>query len=294
MIDQLKALAVFATVVDKGSFKAAAVELNLTPSVVSHHISKLENKLGLALLYRSTRRLSLTHDGDILYLSAKSMLDAVDRGLDKVMGTGEVLIGSLKVTMPSTCSDSYFLTHIADFSRAHPKVDIDIQFSDLHHNIIAQGIDLAIRIGTLPDSRLMVKKIDILHPIIMASPEYIANRGVDLGDITHPSDLVDWDFIGIAQRPMNKIFILDDGEEFVLEYKPSIVVDNVGAAQHLACKGLGIASPPAFLLGDRLETGELVSLLPQWKMKEVPVHAVWPPNAQKNSLTKRLVEFLVN
>lgn len=293
MIDQLKALAIFSTVVDKGSFKAAALELNLTPSVVSHHISKLENKLGLALLYRSTRRLSLTHDGDILYLSAKSMLDAVDSGLDKVMGTGETLIGSLKITMPSTCSDSYFLTHIADFSRAHPKVDIDIQFSDLHHNIIAEGIDLAIRIGPLPDSRLMVKKIDMLHPIIMASPDYIASKGVDLADINHPNDLADWDFIGIAQRPMNKIFILDDGDEFVLEYKPSIVVDNVEAAQHLACQGLGIASPPAFLFGDKLEKGALVSLLPTWKIKEVPVHAVWPPNTQKNSLTKRLVEFLI-
>lgn len=292
MIDQLKALAIFATVVDKGSFKAAAVELNLTPSVVSHHISKLENKLGLTLLYRSTRRLSLTHDGDILYLSAKSMLDAVDSGLDKVMGTGEKLIGSLKITMPSTCSDSYFLTRIAKFSYAHRKVNIDIKFTDLHQNIIAEGIDLAIRIGTLPDSRLMVKKIDTLQPILMASPDYIASRGGDVADIIQPSDIADWDFIGIAQRPMNKIFMLDDGTEFALEYKPSIVVDNVEAAQHLACQGLGIASPPAFLFGDRLKTGELVALLPDWKMKDVPVHAVWPPNTQKNSLTKRLVAFL--
>lgn len=293
MIDDLKALAIFATVVDKGSFKGAASELNLTPSVVSHHISKLENSLSLALLYRSTRRLSLTSDGEVLYGAAKTMLNAIDMGLDQVMGTGEKLIGSLKITMPSTCSDSYFLTHIAKFSKAYPKVDIDIRFSDLHHNIIAEGIDLAVRIGNLPDSRLMVKKIDILHPILMASPEYIDKRGVDLKHINHPNDLAGWDFIGIAQRPMNKIFMDENGEELVLDYKPSIVVDNVEAAQHLACRGLGIASPPAFLFGDKLKTGELVSLLPSWKMKEVPVHAVWPPNTQKNSLTKKLVEFLV-
>lgn len=292
MIDHLKALAIFATVVDKGSFRAAAVELNLTASVVSHHISKLENKLGLTLLYRSTRRLSLTHDGGVLYASAKTMLDAVDSGLDKVMGTGEKLIGSLKITMPSTCASSYFLTKIANFKHANRKVDIDIQFSDLHHNIIADGIDLAIRIGKLPDSRLMAKKIDILQPIVMASADYIASQNVELAEINHPRDIANWDFIGIAQRPMNKIFILDDGEEFVLEYKPSIVVDNVEAAQHLACQGLGVASPPAFLFGDRLKTGKLVSLLPKWNMKKVDVHAVWPPNTQKNSLTKGLVEFL--
>lgn len=293
MIDQLKALAIFATVVDKGSFKAAAVELNLTPSVVSHHISKLENKLGLSLLYRSTRKFSLTSDGEVLYTSAKNMLDAIDSGMDKVTGSGENLIGSLKVTMPSTCSDSYFLTNIAKFSAANPKVNIDIRFSDLHHNIIEEGIDLAIRIGNLPDSRLMVKKIDTLQPILMASPAYIARRGVSLADIHHPNDLVGWEFIGIVQRPMNKIFIDENDEEVVIEYKPSIVVDNVAAAQHLACQDLGIASPPAFLFGDKLDTGELVELLPNWKMKAVPVHAVWPPNTQKNSLTQKLVEFLL-
>lgn len=293
MIDHLKALAIFATVVDKGSFKAAAGELNLTPSVVSHHISKLEDSLGLALLYRSTRRLSLTSDGEVLYLSAKTMLDAVGDGLDRVLGSGDNLMGGLKITMPSTCSDSYFLTKIAKFRHANPKVDIDIRFSDLHHNIIADGIDLAIRIGNLPDSRLMVKKIDVLQPILMASPEYIASRGVNLADLKHPDDLLGWDFIGIAQRPMNKLFIDENGDEFIHEYRPSIVVDNVEAAQHLACQGLGIASPPAFLFGDRVSEGVLVPLLPNWKMKPVPVHAVWPPNTQKNSLTKRLVEFLV-
>ncbi|MGL1919708.1 MAG: LysR family transcriptional regulator [Hyphomicrobiales bacterium] len=293
MIDNLKALAIFATVVDKGSFKAAALGLNLAPSVVSHHVRKLEDNLGVALLYRSTRKLSLTHDGEVLYLSAKNMMSAVDSGMDKLMGSGEKLVGALKITMPSTCSDSYFLTKIADFKHAHPAVDLEIQFTDIQQNIIADGIDLAIRIGNLPDSRLMVKKIDVLEPILMASPDYIATRGVDLATIKHPKDFEDWDFIGIAQRPMNKIFMLDNDEEYVLEYKPSIVVDNVEAAQHMACQGLGIASPPAFLFGDRLDTGELVSLLPKGRMKPVPVHAVWPPNAQKNSLTKRLVNFML-
>lgn len=293
MIDQLKALAIFATVIDKGSFKAAAVELNLTPSVVSHHITKLERALGLALLYRSTRRLSLTHDGEVLYTSAKTMLAAVDKGLDQVIGSGEKLMGSLKITMPSAFAHSYFLSHIADFKHAHSKVNIDIRFSDLHYNIVAEGIDLAIRIGNLPDSRLMAKKIATLTPVLMASPAYIASRDVAMSNINHPNDIADWDFIAVAQRPINKIFIDEQGQELVLDYKPSLVVDNVEAAQHLACQGLGIASPPAFLYGDRLETGELVQLLPNWSMKPEPVHAVWPPNTQKNSLTKRLVGFLL-
>lgn len=292
-IEQVKALAIFATVIDAGGSKAAASELQLKPSVVNDHILKLESDLGLELLSSSARKLTLTLDGQALYLVAKKMMNVVLDGLQGMSNNHVELVGSLKISMPSTFTGSHFLTKIAKFKQDHEQVEIDIHFSDLHQNIIGEGVDLAIRISTFPNGRLMVKKIDELQPIVMASPAYIQRRGVDLAELKHPNDIADWDFIGIAQRPMRKIFMDENGEDLRLEFKPCIVVDNVEAAQYLACQGLGVVSPPAFLYGDKLKTGELVALLPNCKMKRVPVNAVWPPNSEKNHLIQRLVDALV-
>lgn len=297
MIDQLKATAIFVMVVDKKSFKAAAVELGLTPSVVSHHISKLEAKLGLVLLYRSTRKLSLTHDGKILYEAAKNMMQQVEAGLDKINHNDGDLRGSLKLTMPATFTCHPILKKIAEFLILYPKVQADIRFTDLHESIIGQGIDLAIRVGNLPNSDLKVKKIDQVELCLVASAGYIASMALDLAEINHPNDLAHWDFIGIAQRPMNKvlspIIAAKNAQSVKIEYASRTIVDDATAAMQLACQGLGVASPPYFLLEDRLQSGELVHLLPDWLLPPMPIYAVWPANSPKNSLTKRLVEFLV-
>lgn len=292
-IENLDGLVVFSAVVDKGSVKSAAFDLALKPSEVSDRILKLESKLGLSLLNSSQYKLSLTDDGELLYKASKAGLNLLIDGLNKMVSDGEDLSGDLKLTMPSTFSNSHYLTKIAKFQQTHPAVNIDIHFTDLHQNIIGEGVDLAIRISTFPEGRLMVKKIDELLPIVMAAPSYIRRRGVDLTDLKHPNDIATWDFIGISQRPMRKIFVDKNGDDLLLIFKPSIVVDSVQAAQYLACQGLGVASPPAFLYGDKLQTGELVALLPDWKMKEVRVNAVWPPNSKKDKLIKRLVEFLI-
>lgn len=291
-IENLNALVIFAAVVDRGGIKSAALDLGLKPSEVRDRLSKLESKLGLSLLHSTSIKLSLTHEGETLYKAAKAGLNIVIDGLDEVIGNSQELIGDLKITMPSTFSGSLFLAKIGKFKQNYPKVRIDIQFTDLHQNIVGEGVDLAIRISTFPEGRLMVKKVDVLQPIVLASPAYIKRRGVELSSLKHPNDIANWDFIGIAHRPMRKIFIDQNGDDLRLEFKPNIVVDNMQAAQYLACQGLGIASPPAFLFGDKLKTGELVALLPYWKMKEVPVNAVWPPNSKKDKLIKRLIEFL--
>src|SRR6185437_2160385 len=154
MIDELRALAIFAKVVEAGSFRSAANALKLSPSVVSHHVAQLEERLGVALLYRSTRQLSLTSEGEKLFNSAKTMLSAAEEGLNSLAFRATEPIGKLNLTVPAMLTKSLLVADIIAFAKTFPKVVLSINFSDIQQELIREGIDLAIRIGDLKDSTL--------------------------------------------------------------------------------------------------------------------------------------------
>lgn len=293
MIDQLRALALFAKTVECGSFRAAAGELGLSPSVVSHQISQLETQLGVALLYRSTRRLSLTHEGEKLFTSAQTMLEAAQDGLNRIARHTAEPSGRLSVTAPATFARHPLVQDIAAFTRAYPKVALAIRFSDLQQDLIAEGIDLAIRVGTLPDSSLKAKKISTVVRKLVAAPAYLAQRNVsEKRELSDPEELRDWDWLGLSMRPDYKLFANDRGETRRIEFQPHITTDSVDAVCQLATAGLGLATPPDFLADPEIAAGHLVELLPQWSVDSLPVYAVWPPNAPRESLTHRFIRFL--
>jgi len=143
MIDRLRQMAIFAKTIDHGSFRAAAKELRLSPSVVSHHISQLEESLGVALLYRSTRKLSLTSEGERLLVAARNMLQAVETELVDLSSSANTPSGELRLTMPSVLSQSHFTDRIAAFSKAYPRITLSLDFSDTRRALIDDGFDLA-------------------------------------------------------------------------------------------------------------------------------------------------------
>ncbi|WP_274594863.1 LysR family transcriptional regulator [Parasedimentitalea marina] len=148
MLDQLRQIAIFAKTVDHGSFRAAAKALRLSPSVVSHHITQLEAQLGVALLYRSTRKLSLTRDGERLIGAARKMIDAAETGLHAVSDLAPQPSGELRVTAPAVLAQSTIVRRIAKFSIAYPGVRLALDFSDLRREVIGEGIDVALRMGS--------------------------------------------------------------------------------------------------------------------------------------------------
>ncbi|MEM9140585.1 MAG: LysR family transcriptional regulator, partial [Pseudomonadota bacterium] len=152
MLDQLRQIAIFAKTVDHGSFRAAARALDISPSVVSHHVTQLEERLGTALLYRSTRKLSVTEDGKRLLSNAHVMIDAAEAGLTAIADRGRALSGVLHVTVPAVLARSALVDRIAGFSRDHPNVHLMLDFSDARREVIGGGIDVAIRMGWLSDS----------------------------------------------------------------------------------------------------------------------------------------------
>lgn len=147
MLDHLRQMAIFAKVIDHGSFRGAARELRLSPSVVSHHISELEDRLGVALLYRTTRKLTLTPEGAKLLAATRRMLEAVEDEIAELSLSAREPSGELRITAPSVLSLSPLLDSIAAFSRAHPRIRLSLDFSDTRKDLIDDGFDLAVRFG---------------------------------------------------------------------------------------------------------------------------------------------------
>jgi len=289
MIDNLRALAVFATTVETGSFRAAAKALGLSPSVVSHHIGQLEARLGTALLYRSTRRLSLTPDGATLFEHAQAMRKSAEAGLNVLAYRAAEPSGTLSVSLPAFMARSALTTHLAAFAQRYPGITLNLDYSDLKRDLIADGIDLAIRIGALQDSALKSRRLFDMPRKLVVAPSVAAQHPRP----QRPEDLRDWDWIGVQMRPDYKLLRHADGETCKLGYTPRIVVNSIEAFTQMALHGLGLATPPAFLVEEALASGALVEPLPEWTVESLGVYAVWPPNAAREGLTFRLLEFLV-
>lgn len=295
MIDHLKALAVFAKTVDHGSFRGAARALALSPSVVSHHVSELERRLSVALLYRSTRQLALTPDGQKLYEAARSMLAAVDRGLDGMSGKSTTPTGLLRMTAPALLAETPFSRDLAAFSEECPKVQLTIAFTEARRDLLRDGLDLAIRIGKLEDSALKARKLADMRRVLVSSPRYLASRPSP----RVPTDLAAWDMIQLSARPPTitlerprKKRTAPPRESVTIAPTPRIAVDSATGIRELVLSGIGLAALPEVLVRRELERGRLVEVLPSWRLPLLGVYAVWPDNTQRPGLTLRFVDFI--
>jgi len=290
MIDELRAMAIFATAVETGSFRGAAKKLQLSPSVISHHIAKLEQQLGTTLLYRSTRKLSLTDNGKKLFSSTQMMIQAAENGLSDIASQSAEPSGNLTLTIPAMFAKSQLMDDIGAFAKRHPKIKLSITVSDLAQDLVRDGIDLAIRIGELKDSNLKCKRLFDMPRTLVVSSE-VANMN-DIAE--HPRELAGWDWIAIKMRPNHKILINSTGEKVQVDYQPRITLDSMEAVCQLTLAGLGLSSPPTFMVAKHIAQGQLTEVLPNWRIESLGIYALWPDNDFQKSLSHRLVEHLVN
>ncbi len=290
MLDQLRALAVFAKTADLGSFRAASKALALSPSVVSHHVSELERHVGTPLLYRTTRKLALTPAGADLLTSARAMVEAAERGLDTIAGKTAEAKGTLRLTAPAFFAQTRFPRDLGAFAQAHPAVRIHASFTETRADLLAEGLDLALRIGTREDSSHPSRKLATLHRRVVAGPALLA-RHVEPRD---PRELAAMPMVHLGSRPPEIVLEAPRNKGPVtLAYTPRMTVDNAGAMRELALAGVGVASLPEVLVRRDLQLGRLVELLPDHRLPELPVYALWPRNAQRATLTARFLEFML-
>ena len=288
MIDDLRAIAIFAEMARQGSFRGAAKVLGLSPSVVSYHVSQLENHVGTALVYRSTRKLSLTYEGEILYQHARDMLASAREGLSKVSTDNNEPSGKLTVTLPSALTRAPINCEIAEFCKLHRGINVHILYTDVLQDLIANGIDIALRVGDMMDSSLKSKRIGQVERKLVCSPDYWAQQV----EPNHPQDLASWNWIKLAMLPSSRSLINANKQSEQIIFNSQITVDNVEAMTQFCILGLGLATPPDFLVEEPLASGTLVEVLQEWQVEPIPLYAVWHANASSNSNIRRLLNYL--
>jgi len=289
MIDELRSMAIFAETIKQGSFRAAAKELKLSPSVVSYQVTQLEKSVGTALIYRSTRNLSLTSEGNILYQHALDMIQAAHQGLNQLSSDKQQLSGTLTITLPAALIKSQVSLKISQFSKLHPGLNFKLFYTDNREDIIHKGIDLAFRAGALTDSNLKSKRVGDIHRKLVCANDYLKEKRKPL----HPSDLMKWNWIKLAMLPSHRTLINSAGERCEISFASNISVNSVEAMAQLCIHGVGIATPPDFLVENEINSNVLIELLPDWQVEPIPLYAVWPNNAFQNNNAKRLLAFLL-
>ncbi|MCB1916921.1 MAG: LysR family transcriptional regulator [Rhodocyclaceae bacterium] len=284
-------LMIFARVVEAGSFSAAALRLGLPKSSVSRRVAAFEARLGERVFERSTRRLALTDLGRSLIDHGRRLIEAVD-AVDAVAEQRRAQpTGVLRVSMPG---DFVMLTLprlLAGFSRRHPAVDVQLDLSPRRVDLLAEGFDLAVRMGALPeDASLVARRLVDFETGLVASPDYLARRGAPLV----PSDLPGHDAVALLTR---------DGQPFAWELRCGderweghiggrLAANSMGALVQLAAAGAGIAAVSLHYALEPLERGHLVRVLPAWSMPAVPAWAVMPTNRLIPPKTRVFVDAL--
>ncbi|UZD91734.1 LysR family transcriptional regulator [Cognatishimia activa] len=289
MLDQLRQIAIFAKAIEHGSFRGAASELRLSPSVVSHHIAQLEEKLGVALIYRSTRRLSLTRDGERLLASAQTMIAAVEEGLNAISGHSSEPSGELRVTISAVLSQSELIEKVSNFKELYPKVGVELDFSDERRDFIRDGIDLAIRTGPNRKRAANRKALFSSQRVAVATPDFLAKAPT----ISHPRDINQSTWIELTPARNVKMIFQKAGEADVqVTPKAYLSANDAYAVYQLARTGAGLAVVPNFLAQEDIAAGRVEVVLPDWKVEPLQTYAEWPSNAPKAGLARLLVEEL--
>lgn len=291
MINQLKQMAIFAKVCEAGSFRLAASQLGVSPSVISAQLSDLEKKLGVALLYRSTRKLSLTNEGRALYQDCRAMLDCAESGLSRLNQTVEHLSGELSITLPAVLNTSPLMKKIADFVKSHPQIKIHLHISDKRIHLIEQGIDVALRIGQLSDNcaSLKQRKLFAVERTLVCAPSLLKNYPMP----HRPEDLSHFPWIGLRQLKYERSFYHRTEQVTHVKFTPQITVDDVSSTIELASRGVGLTTPAHYMIKHLIGQKKLIVLLPKWQLKPIPVYAVWSINSNRHNLNHYFVNYLI-
>ncbi|MDP1840981.1 MAG: LysR family transcriptional regulator [Reyranella sp.] len=291
MIDHASEMAAFVRVVEARGFSAAAGGLGLSPSAVSKLVTRLETRLGVRLLQRTTRALHLTAEGEAFYAAARRIVSDIETIEDQVLGQRDTPHGLLRVTTSLAFSTHQLAPIVGEFLQRYPAVQLELLPTDRVVDVIDERIDVAIRIGKLADTSFMARKIGEDVRLICAAPSYLARRRAP----QRPEDLTRHECIVNRDRPeLNKWPFRIDGNIRLIEVNGRLAVNEGEAQMRLALQGLGIVCLTRLTLAGAIRRGELVPLLGDFYAEEsVPIHAVYPHRRHLSPKVPAFVNFLI-
>lgn len=290
MRDSLPAMAVFAQVVEDGGFTAAARRLGLAKSSVSKQVAQLEDRLGVRLLERTTRRIRLTEAGERYFERCRRIVAEATAAEAEVGKARAAPSGLLRLSAPASFGIRRLPDPLVQFMKAYPDVEVALTLNDRQVDLVEEGYDLALRIGALRDSSLMARRLAPVAMATAAAPAYLATHGRP----ETPSDLTDHACLGYAY--------LDDGRVWTFKgpagvirrrFRPRLLANNGDVLRAAAGAGLGIVHMPRFLLDDALANGALETILDAFQPPELGLYAVYPAGRPLPAKTRSFIDFTV-
>ena len=290
--DYLGDVEVFIAVVEHGSFTAAAVALSTTPSVLSRAVSRLETRLGRQLLQRTTRRVGLTEAGRVYLEQARSAFSLLDEAERNGQGQEGDLTGRVRMSVPTTYGHYRLPPLLARFSQHYPRVQVDLNITNRNVDLIAEGFDLAIRLGQMPDSGLVARKLEDAALLLVASPAYLHRMGTPqtLDDL-HRHMCLPF-ILPRTGRIAPWVFREDERDVDWLPASPIETSDDVLGVVSLAEHGMGICQSYEFIVRDRIQRGQLVEVLPHLRGRSRPFSVIFAPHRRQSAATRAMIDLL--
>jgi DNA-binding transcriptional LysR family regulator len=289
-MDLIAAFQVFVRVSESGSFSAVAREMGLSQPAISRQIAALEDHFGERLLHRTTRSLTLTDDGRDLLIHATRVLDALAEAETAVGRRRGTVAGMVRLSVPVIFGRLYLTPRVGKLLEAYPALELDILFNDGVVDLVAEGIDLAVRAGMIADSSLIARRLGTVARHVMASTRYLQRRGTPLA----PADLAAHDCLMFTQgaSPTHWNFEGPDGK-ISFPIRGRFRSDNGEGVREAVISGYGIGLLPAWYFRDEINQGSVQILLKDWQVPGVPVHMIYPSRRHLSPRIRAVMEFLL-
>jgi len=289
---QFEELQAFVAVVEAGSFTAAAERLDAAKSAVSRRVSSLEDRLGVQLLRRTTRKLNLTNTGQSFYEHSARILADLDEAEAAVQQEHGELRGTLRVALPLSFAVSHLSEPVAEFRRKHPRVNFEFDLNDRRIDLVEEGIDLALRIGHLSDSTLIARRLFDVRAVVCASREYLELNG----EPETPLDLATHECLAYTNVPdPGRWNYRDaDGVQHHVDVNVTLSASSGDFLREVAVQGHGVVLQPTFIACDRIGSGALVPILTDYEWPVAPAYAIYPPTRHLSYRVRAFIDFLAD
>lgn len=290
-MDRLTRLQLFTAAVETGSFAAAARRFGISPAMAGKYVSAIEADLNVRLLQRTTRRLSLTDIGQSYYERCKRILEAYDDANREASDAHASPSGVLRIAAPVTFGALHLGDVVARYLDEHPQVNIEVSLSDRYVDLLETGADLAIRIGRLPDSGLIARRLAPCRMVICASPAYLKRHGTPRS----PDDLRRAPRLTFSEAVSAGDWTLVDAQQraHVIDGPCRMAANNTQMLLAAALAGAGVVYGPTFVFGEQIARGKLVALLPDYHTSELTIQAVYPSARHVPVKVRRFLDYLV-
>jgi DNA-binding transcriptional LysR family regulator len=288
-LPDFEAWAIFASVADAGSFSGAAQELGLSKATVSKAISRLEAELGVSLFHRTSRRLALTGSGEGLIEQARALLNN-GRQVEECGREGAIVpVGTVRLAAPMSFGLSHLGEPLARFLAANPQIDVDVCLSDSRVDLVADGFDIALRIGQLADSSLIARKLCDFELVMVAGEEWLARYGTP----RHPAEIEAHQIFAYDNgRDPSLLRLTGPGGEFAMRLEGRLRANNADVMLASVAGGIGVAILPDFIANPGLKDGRFIRILGNWQAPSIALYLLTPPGRLRPRRVTALLEFL--